>query len=84
MTQNMRVFLEALSARPEIAWKINIADRDELIAIAGSLGLPLLAEDFARDADVSGDEPALVSSRARCNALGIAAKSAERCFCPGM
>ena len=84
MTQNMQIFLEALSARSEIAWKLNIADRDELIAIAASLGLQLSSADFECEKADSGDERALISGSCRCNALGIAAKSAERCFCPGM
>ena len=84
MTQNMQAFLEVLSARPEIAWKINVADLDELCVIAEELGVKLSAVDFECEKAVSGDERALISGSCRCNALGIAAKSAERCFCPGM
>lgn len=56
MTENMKKFLEEVSKNEELCKKLNSADQETIIAMAGELGMELTEADFAQNNALSDDE----------------------------
>ena len=57
MSENMKKFMELVSQNSELVAKINVADKNTLIAIAKELGIDLTEADLAQQAiELSDDE----------------------------
>lgn len=86
MTENMKRFMELVSANRELANRLNSAPEDEIIAMAKSLGVALTAADFERrDGGLSDDELDAVSGGGVCACVlgggGAEDKSDKTCAC---
>ena len=67
MTENMNKFLELVSQNTELAAKVNVADKNELIAMAKEMGIDLTEADFAQQAaELSDDELDAVAGGGVC------------------
>ena len=72
MTENMKKFMEALSAHPELNEKLENAGKDEVFAIAKELGIELTDTDFEQQqGELSDDELDAVAGGGKGD-----------CFCP--
>ena len=77
MTENMKKFLEKVSADVELAKKAMQLDKDALIALAKELGFDLTDADFAKpEGEISLNELAAVSGGGDC--LCVAAGGGTR------
>lgn len=56
MTENMKKFLELVSANEELCAKVGTAQKEELIAMAKELGVELVDADFEKPAVELADE----------------------------
>ena len=57
MTENMKKFLQAVSANDELGQKVGSMNKEELLALAKELSLTLAEADFAApSAELSDDE----------------------------
>lgn len=61
MNDNLKKFLEQVSADEELCAKVSQADKEQLIAIAGEMGIKLTVEDFEQPTELSDDELDTVS-----------------------
>ena len=59
MTENLKKFLEAVSANKELAEKMSKATKEELIAIAKEMGFELTEADFEKPAVQTLDDDEL-------------------------
>jgi len=68
MTENLKKFLEAVSANKELAEKMSKATKEELIAIAKEMGFELTEADFEKPTaqELSDDELDTVAGGAYC------------------
>ena len=67
MTENMRKFIENISANNELAEKIGSMTKDELIVLANGMDLELTEADFAQaSSELSDDELDAVAGGGVC------------------
>jgi len=72
MTENMKKLMEAISANPELAERLENATKEDVIAIAKELGIELTDADFEQQpSELSDDELDAVAGGAKGD-----------CFCP--
>lgn len=68
MTENLKKFLETVSAQEELGKKSSAASKEELMAMAKELGLELTEADFKqKSAELSDDELEAVSGGSSCS-----------------
>lgn len=68
MTENLKKFLETVSAQEELGKKASAASKEELMAMAKELGLELTEADFEqKSAELSDDELEAVSGGSSCS-----------------
>ena len=72
MTENMKKFLEAVSAKEELVEKLNNATEEEVLALAKELGVELTKEELLEQKEVSDDELEAVSGGATRECVCIA------------
>ena len=81
MTENMKKFLEKVSADKELAEKAGKLTREELIVFAAQQGLALGEADFAAPADaVSDDELETVAGGGECVCAVAGGGTAAHCY----
>lgn len=67
MSENLKKFLEAVSANEKLAEKAGESSREELLAMAKELGLALTEEDFWQESkELSDDELDAVAGGGTC------------------
>jgi len=67
MSENLKKFLETVSANEKLAEKTGRASREELLAMAKELGLALTEEDFLqKSGELSDDELDAVAGGGTC------------------
>lgn len=72
MTENMKKLMEAISANPELAERLENATKEDVIAIAKELGIELTDADFEQQpSELSDDELDAVAGGVKGD-----------CFCP--
>lgn len=87
MTANMKKFLELISENKELALKMKDASKDDIIALAKTLGIELTDADFEQSAEISDDELNAVAGGDACVCAfgggGAASKGEKTCVCVG-
>lgn len=85
MTENMKKLLEIVSGNEELVAKISAMGKDELIALAKSLGAELTEADFEQVHELSDDELDAVAGGGRCicsfGGGGKASEGEKTCAC---
>lgn len=56
MNENMKNFLEAVSKDDELCTKVGQMNKDELLALAGEMGLPLTEQDLQKPVEELSDD----------------------------
>lgn len=80
MTENMKKFLQAISANAELQDRVNKMAKDELLDEAAKLGIALTDEDFKQEeseGSLSDDELSAVSGGGKCGCYGSGGGTAE-------
>ena len=86
MTENMKKFIEKVSADPDLAGRIGNMSKDEIVRTAQDLGCALTDEDFEQlqqSATIADDELANVTGgeMGRCSSISIrSTRSTQSCW----
>lgn len=80
MTENMKKFLERMSANEELRDRVNQMTEEELLHEAAKLGIALTDEDFKQEESqgtLSDDELDAVSGGGKCGCYGSGGGTAD-------
>ncbi len=87
MTENLRKFLEAVSKDEALSAKVGAMGKDELLALAKALGIPLTEADLIPKAELDDDDLDTVASGGDINCVcamgggGTKDKNDKACAC---
>ena len=86
MSENLKKFLEAVSANEELAKKVSTASKEELLAMAKELGIELTEDDLKQvSQELSDDELDAVAGGKTCVCVagggGEKSKNDRLCWC---
>ena len=80
MSENIKKFLERVSANEELSKKLCSADRKAVIAMAKDLGIELTEADFVQANELDEDELDAVAGGEYCGGVGEVDEIVS-CFC---